>query len=1101
MSNDLVSLTNWRLDQLEALLRMVPEDFLTLADTVEEPVTYDSEFSIETVTNIEWLQTLFNWARYYGHLFPGETQCQNDEHRDRWSQIFATWTKIQTACSETDDVPEKAGMILQLGTNSLKKNRWVHDFLRPDQMSTVEISRNNLAALFADYYNIHQATIEEFLPGPSFDFFLNSPVFHKSFPVSNGAEIKGLGNANLIDASTGTGKTRMSLVANISYLCWSNNTTPFAPQKAAVFVRTRSQTQSFLKETRRFGLTAACPISASLGCSTHNKINKAFVDQLFDTLTILKSAMEGSLRVGSRQNKLLEYFPAELYERVAEATDSCITLSKIARPLYVKCKSVLTFDMLLAEWTTWLRDKNANEFFSDLRAYFGSIDLMIEKENAINYLSQADGNCANCPANPSYHSQLDIQKTELRKEQEDCGHTGNQQDFFESRLNKNADINLIAEQFQREFGLCGRTISRKNMATADVVIFTYNWLVDPAIAQHARKVLKINDDENLNPSVSAICDEAHFLFDYNEDVEFDASTLLDMAGKLWHTRLQFFEPSEFHFTSDTRIPNIHRRTPLKPQTFAQPFDPSTDWVGESWYYCDSALKAIAGFLEKFPLMKSNQPTPQKLFQLATGFQTSWYPHNFYTCADLSFNFGQEYEKDKVGACYKALDEHIAWLREASARIGVGADEGSFEVDKVFDALARNADWEGVCTSIWLKNAIKLWQAKGSHNRVVTKRMLMRLASGMYNDLSKLLTYVEDFILMLRECIYAIGTNQFEDRILSISAADNVWQLKGWDIFDFTSLKPTSMPDAHQVAMNMSVFLNYLSQVGQSESMRDFTQLGMDDLLSFYKSVRHGSMFNLKVKKDYGKVILASFKVNKPFIQTALRPYCYVTFLTGTAPQKELWRNKSGFRYLSTSEYPLKVNCFDVEIDDSFELKQATKSPSLLADIAAKVIKNTQTSKTLVCYPSKATMKEITSNFPEYYSNGVIVENENVSLDDIQAYFEKMGPGSVHVVAGGRFVEGIECTDENGSSLIKRVIIVGVPFNPPSEENEQLQSYYARQFGWNQWECMDAFMYDPVKRKVRQAIGRSVRNLTDRGHIILIDARYKTSKMLKRAINL
>jgi Rad3-related DNA helicase len=174
---------------------------------------------------------------------------------------------------------------------------------------------------------------------------------------------------------------------------------------------------------------------------------------------------------------------------------------------------------------------------------------------------------------------------------------------------------------------------------------------------------------------------------------------------------------------------------------------------------------------------------------------------------------------------------------------------------------------------------------------------------------------------------------------------------------------------------------------------------------------------------------------------------------------------------------------------------------LLNDLAIEIQRLTQMGQSLVCYPSKATMNEIVKYMSDSYKGNVLIENEQLSFEGIQTYVEENSTGSTHVVCGGRFVEGLEFSDENGSSLIKQAIIVGVPFNPPSEHTEQLQAYYAKKFQWNQWQCMEAFMYSIVYIKVRQAMGRTVRNLTDRANIVFLDSRYQNSKMLRKALKL
>jgi hypothetical protein len=762
----------------------------------------------------------------------------------------------------------------------------------------------------------------------------------------------------------------------------------------------------------------------------------------------------------------------------------------------------------LDSWTNWLRTKKEHPQFSDVYTYLSSVNLPLEQEQALQYLCRTEATCGSCPASLKYLKTLQVQIEELEAEREFFEQHENMDAFFETRLSKNSDINKLAVDFQTKFGCCGRDTSKKTMATADVVIFTYNWLLDPQIAKHAMKALKLETNA-LNPTVAAICDESQFLFDYNEQTEFDFNSLFDAVSYLWNCKYQYLIPREFH------VPQMGEARALNPHYLgsmnrdfdgmnAENFD-DTD-LGSIWNFYEINLRTFATIFEKLNLMladstesKSNpQPTPQKLFQLLTGTKTSWFPRNLYSLFSAGLDLDSVFTSDPIKTSYESLDRLIAVCERIKVNLSHWDSESFKAVNDIFDDLAKGKDPQ--IDQKWLKIAVEAWQIAGSHNRLGFKRQLMSISNGVYENLLKVHEFVYDFLLIARECIYSIGTGQFNDRVLSISQYDNYSFLKAWDIFNYV-VKPDVALEKSIAAKEMSHYLGVLAQVAQSEHQTDFNKLAYDDLINFFSSSKHSSMINLKLKKQYAQSLLASFKVNRPFIQTALRPYSYLTFLTGTAPESNFWKAKSGFRYLTTSQYPLVPKSFDIEIDDRSELKTATKTPAMMSDLAFRIQQYTQRDKTLVGYPSKATMKAIVEHFPEDYKSSIILENENLALEDIQAYFETVETGSVHVIISGKYTEGVEYSDAIGSSLVKRAIVVGVPFNPPSEELTQTEEYFAKQFGWDKWSLMKNFMYAPVYRKVRQFIGRTVRNLTDHGTIILMDSRYKTSKMLREALRL
>ncbi|MEW5760726.1 MAG: ATP-dependent DNA helicase [Candidatus Thermoplasmatota archaeon] len=85
------------------------------------------------------------------------------------------------------------------------------------------------------------------------------------------------------------------------------------------------------------------------------------------------------------------------------------------------------------------------------------------------------------------------------------------------------------------------------------------------------------------------------------------------------------------------------------------------------------------------------------------------------------------------------------------------------------------------------------------------------------------------------------------------------------------------------------------------------------------------------------------------------------------------------------------------------------------------------------------------------------------------------------VLGGSFSEGIDYKD----NLLDCVIIVGLPLLPPSLEIKAMIKYYDKKFGSG---IYYAYFY-PSMNKVIQASGRMIRSETDRGIIVLMDARY------------
>ncbi len=85
------------------------------------------------------------------------------------------------------------------------------------------------------------------------------------------------------------------------------------------------------------------------------------------------------------------------------------------------------------------------------------------------------------------------------------------------------------------------------------------------------------------------------------------------------------------------------------------------------------------------------------------------------------------------------------------------------------------------------------------------------------------------------------------------------------------------------------------------------------------------------------------------------------------------------------------------------------------------------------------------------------------------------------VAAASFSESIDLPGD----LLKCVIVVGLPLQPPDLETKELINYYDKKYskGWDYGYIL------PAITKSLQAAGRCIRSETDKGAIIFLDQRY------------
>jgi len=113
---------------------------------------------------------------------------------------------------------------------------------------------------------------------------------------------------------------------------------------------------------------------------------------------------------------------------------------------------------------------------------------------------------------------------------------------------------------------------------------------------------------------------------------------------------------------------------------------------------------------------------------------------------------------------------------------------------------------------------------------------------------------------------------------------------------------------------------------------------------------------------------------------------------------------------------------------------------------------------------------------------IYVEDRKDKQKDIMAKINefKEKKGIFLSVIGGRISEGIDFP----SKELEIVIIVGIPYPPPSEKQNALKNFYDKKFGEG-WK----YAYESYAiRKIKQSIGRLIRREDDKGMAIILDER-------------
>ncbi|MCX8173253.1 MAG: ATP-dependent DNA helicase [Thermoplasmata archaeon] len=177
--------------------------------------------------------------------------------------------------------------------------------------------------------------------------------------------------------------------------------------------------------------------------------------------------------------------------------------------------------------------------------------------------------------------------------------------------------------------------------------------------------------------------------------------------------------------------------------------------------------------------------------------------------------------------------------------------------------------------------------------------------------------------------------------------------------------------------------------------------------------------------------------------------------------------------------------YDPTITTRYE--EISTFPEILDHIGEKVVEicNSTERNMIVFFPSFALLDRfIASGIENRIEKDVYVENRELSSVEMGTMVERFRDCTrakvMFAVAGGRLSEGMDFPDRQ----LEVVVIVGIPYPKPSARQKALQLYYDMKFrkGW------EYTVHAPTARKMRQAIGRLIRNETDRGVGIILDRR-------------
>ncbi|MEF8835013.1 MAG: helicase C-terminal domain-containing protein [Candidatus Thermoplasmatota archaeon] len=221
-------------------------------------------------------------------------------------------------------------------------------------------------------------------------------------------------------------------------------------------------------------------------------------------------------------------------------------------------------------------------------------------------------------------------------------------------------------------------------------------------------------------------------------------------------------------------------------------------------------------------------------------------------------------------------------------------------------------------------------------------------------------------------------------------------------------------------------------------------------------------------------------------------------MSGTLHPGEMYADILGIDEVKTEKYSSPFPDENREIVSVDNLTTAYKERGLnmyqaYANSIADLANNTP-GNVAVFFPSYDLMNRIYDrlNMVHLEKDLIVEEREHTKKEKKQLVgrLKKSDNNVLLGVQGGSLSEGVDYRD----NILSSVMVVGIPFPPPSLEVEALEDYYTAKFGEEK-----GYKYSriyPAMNRVLQAAGRPIRSKSDRALIILADKRFNYDRYKK-----
>jgi len=296
---------------------------------------------------------------------------------------------------------------------------------------------------------------------------------------------------------------------------------------------------------------------------------------------------------------------------------------------------------------------------------------------------------------------------------------------------------------------------------------------------------------------------------------------------------------------------------------------------------------------------------------------------------------------------------------------------------------------------------------------------------------------------------------------------------------------------------LQIKLRKMKEGGPQELLRRTAEL--TKILRFIKYVAREDFNVYGQVSPYEEKVIKALTPRMSYIHSSINQYAGALMMSGTLPPEEIVkavlfpesvyvdvREDFGFTFPEYNTYYAVYTSLT-----SRYVKRVEDTYKGYSSIIRSLINALSEGVSLVVYPSYSFLKKV----HEYlYLPGTfqVVEGVNTTTGWIDE-LRKRKKGVIHAVSGGKITEGIEVIDEEGKSLIKLVVVCGVPYPMPDDYIKDLRKWLRKNVGETM--AKEFVMNVQAGIKVAQAIGRAIRSEDDRAFIVLADHRFMSRRLM------